>query len=747
MTTFQPPRSPEIKSTRLVANQDGYRHVLLTRSGLIETFKNSGEGVTNSVIRTELPDDIKAALAIDDPIDFLCLSTKLNQADFGRGRTRRDAATTTRMGKKKHCKFCLYSRKDAFVIDLEFEDLSEEGSSQDSAGIITRFTEPLEQVSAFSGAEIVRIRAPSKTNQTLIAPSGCFAALVKSDRNWCHVYLYHHNPQADRAVAVTNQFAVWTEDVPQDDIVDFCFAECGGLSLFASLSILVLKKSGDILSASPFVFEGSIVSKARMEESICFLQEQAGRSAPKIRQCKAAQMFLKDTFSIEDSGGRFLTAKFIDQPSQMPSHWPIASGTVFYQSQDDKNSSCIETLGSFDRLVGVAVGKDDCQVDLVAISPSSLLPRFELESREDKYAIEDEIMKASRCVESICLDLETKGIWSIISDRILDELLHCVTETGVYTISSNALHESDSILKGNQASSPNTSAWTTLTTSNPIVGVSLNDDLMLGHKIVVQLENGTSTTVNITEAKSRHDFKKFFGTQDVNNSKNVPRLTNDPSDPSLFDAIQPLLSKINAGLANMAAISGSETNYKDIGNEELAAVVAIKQQCDDDLVLPVLELKKTVEACRENLGKRLEEQENHLRGIKKQMQDLRAKISSNTHCLIAAQKLAKSQLERGKVLLDTSEKMVPKLTDAELLFARDIQRYQRKCATLEKIVKGLEKTTAASAMNDSIDWVEFQGLDVHKEHLGTLIEEIKTKLGEAKKSWAKADMKWMQMNP
>lgn len=735
MTTFQPPRSPEIKSTRLVANQDELRHILLTKSGVILTLSNNDAAEGSFRIRTELPDDIKAALAIDDPVEFVCLSTRLNQADVGRG-----VGTPQQNPKKTRCKFCLYSRKDAFVIDLEFESPSKDGNHQDINGTVIEITEPLEHETAVSGAEILRIRAPSKTNQTLIAPSGCFAALVKSDREWYHIYLYHH--KGNRAVAVTNPFAVSTEAVPQEEIVDFCFAESGGLSLFASLSILLLKESGDILAASPFVFEGSIVSKARLEQSLSFLREENGRSPPKLRQCKAAQIFLNDTFCIEDSGGRFLTAKIIDQPSQMPSHWPVASGTVFYQSPEEKKACCIEVLGGFDRLVGVSVGKEDCQVDYIAISPSNLLPRFELESREDRYAIEDEIMKASRCVESVCLDLDTKGIWSIVSDSVSPELLHCVTDSGVYTISSNALQESDNILKGNQPSALATSAWIALNTSSSIIGLGLNDDLTSGHNMVVHLENGKSSTVNITETQSRHDFKRFFEPKVVE----TPLLTNG-SDPSLFDSIQPLLRQINDGMANMAAVSGSETKYTDIGTEELAAVVAIKQQCDDELVLPMQELKKIVESCRGNLQNRLEEQKRQLEGISKQVRELKAKITSNTETLEAAQKLAKSQLARGKFLLDTTKKMVPKLTDAELLFARDIQRYQRKCTTLEKLVKAMKEKTAASAMAHDVNWSDIQRISENKEHLGTLFSAIENTLEEAKKSWAKADMKWMQMNP
>lgn len=751
MTVFQPPRSPEIKSTRLVASQDEFRHVLMTESGVIEThtINKKNDEDHGRVIRTELPDDVKAALAIDDPVELICLGVRNNLADARRGRAEFTSPDRLRPGKTQ-CKLCLYSRKDVFVIDIEFDTSSQEGSPQWNDGTILRVLEPLEPVTAASGSEIVRIRAPSKSNQTLVAPSGCFAALIRDGNECYHMYLYHHKSTTDRAAALTSQFTAMIEAVPQEQIVDFCFAESVGLSLFSSLTILLLKESGDILAASPFVFEGSIVSKARLNQSLAFLRENGGRSDTKVRQCKAAERFLTDTFVFDDTEGRFATARVINQPLGLPSHWPVAHGTVFYQSSLDENrSQSIESIGRFDNLVGIAVGKEDCQVDYIAISPSSLLPRFELESREDSNIIDDEIMKASRCVEKICLGVETKEIWTIVKDRIIDDLLHCVTDSGVYTISSSALQECDDLLKGRTRNMTAASAWTTLKASCRVLGVGLNDDLAAGHEMIVHLENGTAV-VDITDAKNRHDFRKFFEPEDIELTTTA-LLSNESSDPALLDVIEPLLKKINDGLASMAMVSGSETPYTEVRPEEVACVVAIKRQCDDELIMPIEELKKVVLSCQVTLRGRLVEQQRQLESIKKQVEELRSKIATNADAIESAKTLAVSQLERGKALLDISKQLIPKMTDAEIDFARDVQRYQRKCLALEKQTKRVvDKTVTIASSEGGISECGLVSLNIdqtNKEHLQTLVTAIGSELKIAKTRREKVEFTHFQMLP
>jgi hypothetical protein len=494
------------------------------------------------------------------------------------------------------------------------------------------------------------------------------------------------------------------------------------------------------------------VSKARLNQSLAFLRENGGRSAPKIRQCKAAERFLTDTFCFEDVEGRFATARVVDQRREHPSQWPVTHGTVYYQGSVEQNSSqSIESIGRFDQLVGIAVGKEDCQVDLIAISPSSLLPRFELESREDCYIIDDEIMKASRCVEKICLGVETKESWTIVKDRIVDELLHCVTDHGVYTISSNALQECDKILKGQARNVAAASAWITLNASSRIVGVGLSDDLAAGHEMIVHLENGTATMVNVSDAKSRHDFKKFFESQGDLASSATPLLTNEPSDPALVDVIQPLLKKINDGLTSMAMISGSETPYTEIGPEELAAVVAIKQQCDDGLVVPIEELKRVVSSCQVNLRKRLSEQASQLQSVEKQAEELRSKIAANTSALESAKVLAKSQLERAKALLEISKQLVPRITEAEITFFRDIQRLERKCTVLEAQAKRNVAKTASLASPDEAPrengFVKVVMDDKTKTNLGVLADTIEKQCLVAKERWKTVEYKFYQMQP
>jgi hypothetical protein len=94
------------------------------------------------------------------------------------------------------------------------------------------------------------------------------AALVYNhDANEYSVLLHH----SDGTVTIP---AEWrgSEEIDgvdnTENIVDFCFAQSTGLSIFPSMSILLLKGSGEVMALTRIVFGGAVVAKSFVEEGL-----------------------------------------------------------------------------------------------------------------------------------------------------------------------------------------------------------------------------------------------------------------------------------------------------------------------------------------------------------------------------------------------------------------------------------------------------------------------------------------------
>ena len=80
------------------------------------------------------------------------------------------------------------------------------------------------------------------------------------------------------------------EDRAREQVVDFCFAQSSELSILSSLSIVLLKGSGDLLTAGPIVFDGAVVPSSCLRDGLDYLGaviDSAGRSTAMWRHCRA----------------------------------------------------------------------------------------------------------------------------------------------------------------------------------------------------------------------------------------------------------------------------------------------------------------------------------------------------------------------------------------------------------------------------------------------------------------------------
>jgi hypothetical protein len=172
------------------------------------------------------------------------------------------------------------------------------------------------------------------------------------------------------------------------------------------------------------------------------------------------------------------------------------------------------------QLCGLAIGYDGYQVEFGLISPTLLIPRFQLENPQDTLALDQEL-KWGAIVTRVDLredDEESDHhpscpLLALVRDPIMETVIHYVTPTAIKSISTNALKVTANRLTcGNDNSnnsgmfSPNskgrdvpikTTGWSCLDVSTAdgvpksVVGVVVSGDVQFGHVLVARLSNGT----------------------------------------------------------------------------------------------------------------------------------------------------------------------------------------------------------------------------------------------------------------
>ena len=144
----------------------------------------------------------------------------------------------------------------------------------------------------------------------------------------------------DHDGSVTEIWHCLVEDTIEEEerFTDFCFAQSNSLRLFSSLSVLLLKGSGDIFSASPVVFDGTVIASSDIDEGCEYLQSQLDRcidrNSAKWRQCKAASQFFVDVFGCSENRSNYRTARILYQAEKTAATWPLRlQGPLLFHSE------------------------------------------------------------------------------------------------------------------------------------------------------------------------------------------------------------------------------------------------------------------------------------------------------------------------------------------------------------------------------------------------------------------------------
>ena len=690
--------SPERKQWHSVLWKQG-KYVLLSRA-----VEETGDVVQQApqlippVMQVVLPDSVQDSLSRDPPIELFCVEAE--GTELSRLRMH---INDQRIGLPR---LCIYSETALFVIQSAFDPSTMEANLDTEntvvQGEIASFLEPFEQYILEKGSATRLLRARSApqrwTGHAVHSPSGCLALLVEDSTNHeYHLPCLESNGKIKQPV-----FSFCLEHIVGADerIVDFCFAQSSGLSLLSSLSVLLLKGSGDILAASPFVFNGSLVPRPVLEESMEYLQttlERLDRSHPQWRQYRAARQFLSDIFPQTDRRTRFVTAKTSSSRSeQNASGWPLKlQGPILFRSElEESSESGSTTLECFGKaaLVGFAIGGLKGQIDFGITSPTTIIPRFAFESRKDAYVLDDLAFQCSAWVERVGLGFEMSDALSIAlyQDPNFESILHVVSRTLVASISSNCVRiASTRVRDGSPPSKVCTVAWSYLENLSSLVnvqGVVANADDLAGHQLLIQFTNGSVQAVNVSEKKSSRELQIVNANSATTRAvvsthvatpefESLGRVSNAlKSNPPFHETASLQIAKVNKGLASLAKFVGSETRLHDITPDKLAVVASIQEHCENKVVLPVLELARMIESRRDALDTLLEEQNAQVVKLMERREEIEKRNACIREALKRAEARARDLRDRSNAAYELSRSLAPTVTDAESEFFRFVEQ-------------------------------------------------------------------------
>lgn len=685
---------------------------------------DEGTDLPGAQKRAVLPDFVQVSLALSSAVGLIYVEADSPQQAPKRSRqmSEQQQQQTKSNNSFSPTLLCVYTRKNAIYLELSIDAQGEAVVHAEEA--FDRY------LAADDAITILRIRpAPQRRMDfATLCPRGAMAMLTHhSFSNEYNIVLQHN--QEDALVSIPVSFYLEELSGRDESISDFCFAQSDGLSLFSTMTVLLLKGSGDVLAASPVLFDASVVHRSALNECIEYLDYQIQNlnvENPKSKQCKTGRALLTDAFGGQDPHSNFVTARIISQAKARSAvTWPVQlQGPVLMLSRDNPEGSSghavvIENFSSSE-LVGVAVGCEGHAVSLGIMSPSCLLPRFSFETAEDCDELNTVLSNAGAVVQRLILNDNETGetqqftnqTLALVRDPLMDSMLHYVTTKGITTLTTTAMRKVQGPASGvGKDGSVRSSAWTSVSvTSASVEGAVVGTDPKFGHALIARLSDGSLVPVNVTESRYLHEMDHLVKPTADSNDNRIPQIMNSSDAalqrmqdlPPFYEVLDPLLKKVSAGLSGMGKIVGSSTPSEKISPDQLAVALSVKARCDTEVVLHLSELRRTSAARRDLLKPIFKDQKEQAKALKKTLAKMQENMASIKEKSATAQRNAEALGLRSASVLQASQDLLPTLTQAEHDFIQQMKRMNASVAIIESGYEKLSKSIASlrTSMDD-----------------------------------------------
>jgi hypothetical protein len=337
--------------------------------------------------------------------------------------------------------------------------------------------------------------------------------------------LYHgkHENRSKGWISIPLRFGMeLLSDEQENNITDFSFAQSNGVALLTTMSVHLLRASGEVLGASPILFDGAVVDRAVVLASLNYLNHviESDGNDVRVRQCVAARQFLRDAFGREDTMGNYVTARTtVGVTTESSLCWPaqvqgpVIVAPLMEPDEGWNRALAIEPFYARD-LVGIVIGREQTAVDFCAIPPTSLLPRFIYMAGSDQDVVDDYVLQLGVVVERVVVDsnqdtAQESGLTMLVRDPVENNMIHHASNQGVLSITTNAMSVFSSNIRGEALETGGTGfqsptrknetirsrAWSSVDVSAGDGRISLNGavvsgDALLGHTLVALLSDG-----------------------------------------------------------------------------------------------------------------------------------------------------------------------------------------------------------------------------------------------------------------
>jgi hypothetical protein len=205
--------------------------------------------------------------------------------------------------------------------------------------------------------------------------------------------------------------------------------------------------------------------------------------------------------------------------------------------------------------------------------------------------------------------------------------------------------------------------------------------------------------VNITETHCLHEISeqmKAKSEQSRTSQIDDEALEALKSMQPLHEILQPLIDKVCDGLSKMGKIVGGATLPKDAGPENLAMFLETQHSCEVNVLMPMEEISKVLNARRDLLREMYDHQASELVRLTELLVASKQKYESNLKRVSQLEASASILAQRSSAVLTATRDLRSQITDAEAAYFKDLQRYEASCSKWEGTVGQLRKDAMSS---------------------------------------------------
>lgn len=142
----------------------------------------------------------------------------------------------------------------------------------------------------------------------------------------------------------------------------------------------------------------------------------------------------------------------------------------------------------------------------------------------------------------------------------------------------------------------------------------------------------------------------------------------------LAEIAKPLIAKTLEGIRGMAKIVGSATPVEKITPDLLAAAAQIKEQTDNEIMLPIIELNEHLRAKKQEIVVMFNNQVAQLDTLRATVTKLQLRESSIAEKLEIIDANAESLVKRSASVLQSAHDLQPTITQAEFDYFQELRR-------------------------------------------------------------------------